>query len=162
MKTDKELAVQKTLVIGVGNTVMGDDGLGIYALNELVKRPLPDNVDTLEAGTALLDAMPDLEEYDKIVFIDAIDSEDDDVMVIRDPASSASMGRTLSQHDLGIQEVLNLILLEKGSLPETVIIGIRPEQITFSMRLSEGVSAKMPTLLDAIYIELRLQPLTVN
>ena len=74
----------RVLIVGVGNTIMGDDGLGVYALNQLKSRELPEYVDTLEAGTALLDALPDLKNYDKMVLIDAVAADSRKVCVARE------------------------------------------------------------------------------
>ncbi len=145
----------RTLVVGVGNTVMGDDGLGVRALESLRERELPACVDTLEAGTALLDALPKLEHYDKVILIDAVAGNTDGVEVVRDPVGTGVPGRGFSLHDLGIQEALKLILLEKGSLPEVVIMGLGPESIGFGTELSNEVRSGIPKLVDAVMNEIQ-------
>jgi hydrogenase maturation protease len=145
----------KILVVGVGNSIMGDDGLGVWALSELKSREVPDYVETVEAGTALACAMPDLRDYDKVVFIDAVDADGQPVSVLRNPAFSQLPERSLSLHELGIEEALRLCLLVDGKLPEIVIVGLKPERIELGMELSQEVASKIPQLVEAVLDEIR-------
>lgn len=141
--------------MGIGNTIMGDDGLGVRALNELRSRELPDCVDTLEAGTALLDVLPDLKEYDKVVFIDAVAVDGRTVSVLRNPCFSELSQRALSLHEMGIQEALRLQLLVDGELPEIVIMGLRPVRMEMATEVSHEVASKIPELVQAVWDEIR-------
>ena len=145
----------RVLIVGVGNTIMGDDGLGVYALNQLKSRELPEYVDTLEAGTALLDALPDLKNYDKMVLIDAVAADSRKVCVLRNPASSELPERALCSHEMGIEEALRLQLLADGKLPEIVIMGLKPGQIEMSTELSDEVASRIPELVEAVLDEIR-------
>jgi hydrogenase maturation protease len=145
----------RILVVGVGNSVMGDDGLGVRALEALRSRELPDHVDTVEAGTALLDALPDLKEYDKVVLIDAIAADEQSVNVLRNPPLARSPERAFSLHEMGIGEALGLQRLVDGGLPEIVIMGIRPQRIEISTELSRDVASRLPELVEAVLDEIR-------
>ena len=145
----------RILVVGVGNTIMADDGLGVRALDDLKSRPLPDHVDTLEAGTALLDALPDLRKYDKVVLIDAVASDGRTVSILRNLASSELPQRGLSLHEMGIGEALRLRLLIDGKLPEIVIMGLKPRRIQMGTELSDEVASEIPELVEAVLKEIR-------
>lgn len=145
----------KILVVGVGNTIMGDDGLGVYALNELESTQLPDHVELREAGTALLDALPDLKEYAKVVLIDAIAGDAEGVNVLRGPPAAESPQAVLSLHEVGIEEALRLQRLVDGKLPEIVIIGLKPQRIAMTTELSDQVASKIPELVEAVLAEIR-------
>lgn len=145
----------RILIVGVGNTVMRDDGLGVRALDELKRRELPDYVDTVEAGTALLDALPDLKKYDKMVLIDAVAADGHSVSVLRNPAASQLPQMPLSLHEMGIEEALRLRLLVDGKLPEIVIIGLKPKRIEIGTELSDEVASKIPDLVEAVFSEIR-------
>ena len=146
----------KILVVGVGNTIMADDGLGVRALDELESGGLPDHVDTVEAGTALEDALPDLTKYDKVILIDAVaaDGNGETVSVLRDPPVSQLPQRGLSQHEMGISEALRLRLLLDGELPEVVVMGLTPRRIEMSTELSDEVTSEIPELVAAILDEI--------
>jgi hydrogenase maturation protease len=140
---------KKLLVVGVGNTIMGDDGTGVCALRELQSKGLPDGVDVIEAGTALLDALPSLKPYSWMLILDAIESTSDQVVTIHDPLSTSLPAQILSLHDVGIREALTITLLEQGFLPEVTVMGIRPERTAFVDELSENVAARLPALVEA-------------
>src|SRR5690348_7528678 len=61
----------KTLVLGLGNVLMGDEGIGVYVVRELGKRELPPNVECLDGGTGGFTLLEPLENADRIVIIDA-------------------------------------------------------------------------------------------
>ena len=147
--------MRRILVVGVGNSIMGDDGIGVCALNELKARELPDYVDTLEAGTALLDALPDLKKYDKMVLIDAAAVDSQAVSVLRNPSFSELPPSALSLHEMGIKEALRLQLLVDGKLPEVIIMGLTPRRIEMGTELSPEVASKIPELLEAVLDEIR-------
>jgi len=143
------------LVVGVGNTVMRDDGLGVHALEEIRSRELPEHVDTIEAGTALIDALPDLREYRKVIFIDAVQKEGDEIHIVRNPASESLPEGGFTAHEMGIDETLRIKLLTEGSLPEIVIMGLKPEKIEFGTELSEKIASQIPELVDAVFDEIK-------
>jgi hydrogenase maturation protease len=144
----------KVLVVGVGNTIMADDGLGVAALHRLRESSLPAHVDTVEAGTALLDALPDLAPYHRVILLDAVQSNGEGVAVLRDPLSADMPNRGLSLHDVGIEEALKLIRLECGALPEIVIMGLNPTRLGFDTHLSDDVAGRLPVLVDAVLKEI--------
>ena len=144
----------RILVAGVGNIVMGDDGMGVYALQALNNQELPDHVDTVEAGTALLDALPELAPYSKLILLDAVQNENDGVCVVRDPLATSSPAPGFSLHDIGITEALSMIRLEQGDLPEVVIIGVRPRNTEFGTQLSTAVETAIPTIVSAVTREI--------
>lgn len=145
----------RTLIVGVGNTLMGDDGLGVHALNLVQSRELPGGVDTLEGGTSFIYALPDLTGYEKLILLDAVETDEDGVVVIRNPRFDGSQHHAISLHELGVEEALRLILVETGHLPEVVIMGARPENIAFGMELCAATSARIERLADSVMDEIR-------
>ena len=145
----------RILIVGVGNTLMGDDGLGVHTLDLLRSRELPGGVDTLKGGTSLIHALPDLTPYDKLILLDAIENDEDGVMVIRNAELDGFPQHAISLHELGIEDVLRLVLLETGHLPEVVIMGVRPERIAFRTDLCAATSARIGELVDTVMHEIR-------
>jgi hydrogenase maturation protease len=144
----------RILVVGVGNTVMRDDGLGVYTLERVKEQELPANVDTVEAGTALMDALPDLKPYDKVIFIDAVQSDSEGVHTMRLLDFKGQLDSSFNAHEMGIEETLRMRLLEDKVLPEIVIMGIKPEKIEFGTELSDNVASKIPELAEAVLDEI--------
>jgi hydrogenase maturation protease len=144
----------RILIVGVGNTLMGDDGLGVHALELVRSKELPSGVDTLERGKSLIHALPDLTGYEKLILLDAVVTDEDGVVVIRNPEFAGPLHQAISLHELGIEEALRLLLLEMGYLPEVVIMGVRPERIAFGMELSAVTSARTQRLADTVMEEI--------
>ncbi len=144
----------RILIVGVGNILMGDDGLGVYALDRVRSRALPGSVDTLEGGKSLIHALPDLTGYEKLILLDAVETDEDGVVVIRNLEFAGPPHNAISLHELGVEEALRLILFETGHLPEVVIIGVRPEKIAFGMELSVVTSARIDRLADTVMDEI--------
>jgi hydrogenase maturation protease len=144
----------RILIVGVGNTLMGDDGLGVHALELVRSKELPSGVDTLERDKSLIHALPDLTGYEKLILLDAVVTDEDGVVVIRNPEFAGPLHHAISLHELGIEEALKLLFLEMGYLPEVVIMGVRPEKIAFGMELSAVTYAKTQRLADTVMDEI--------
>jgi hydrogenase maturation protease len=147
----------RILVMGIGNLLLGDDGLGIHAVRELGRTDLPDTVDLMDAGTAFLDAVSEIGDVTKIVIIDAVRYGKKPGTVYRipiDPGRRPSDGVCL--HGFS---VIDTMKLARSKLPETVVLlGIEPESIDWTMELSHTVSKAMPLLIDAVLHEMFHRP----
>ncbi len=144
----------RILIVGVGNTLIGDDGLGVHALDLLRSKELPGSVDTLEGARSLIQTLPDLTGYDKLILLDAIESDGDDVRMIRNAELDGFPRHAISLHELGIEDALRLVLLETGHLPEVVIMGLRPEKMAFGTDLCAATSARIGELVDSVMHEI--------
>jgi hydrogenase maturation protease len=145
-----ELTAHRDVVIGVGNPLMGDDGLGIVAVARLRERWSDDDTLVLiDGGTWGMNILPLIECARRLLIIDAIDDglppgsrielERDDI--------PRYLGRTLSPHQLDLREVMAVAEL-RGTLPvETIAVGVQPDHIGLSLNLSPVVAAKLPGLL---------------
>jgi hydrogenase maturation protease len=145
------------LIIGLGNPLRGDDGVGCRVVNELTRRGLPEGVYALDAGTpglALLDLMTG---YERVILVDAADMGLEPGCFQRmTPAEVhllASAG-PCSLHSLGLAEVLALAQALERPLPEIVIFGIQPAQVGWQEGLSPAVGAALPALAEALLKEI--------
>jgi hydrogenase maturation protease len=155
--------VAKLLVLGVGNSLLADDGAGVHAALELRERTSerPD-ITILDAGTLSFSLLPALEDADALIAFDAArrggrpgelhvcEGEDFDRFVQRS-------GRSV--HEVGLADLLDMARLS-GQLPgKRVLIGVEPQTIDWGLRLSEPVAAALPQCVDVAldYIE-RWQP----
>jgi hydrogenase maturation protease len=138
------------LVIGVGNPLMGDDGLGIVAVALLRQRwQDTDDLKLVDGGTWGMNLLPQIESARRLLIIDAIDRgfEPGARIELERDEIPRYLGLTLSPHQLDLREVLALAEL-RGTLPrEALALGIQPEKIALSLDLSRVVSAKLSGLL---------------
>jgi len=145
--------MERTLILGVGNILQKDDGIGVFVVNQLLESgmELPGHVDIMDGGTAGLDLIPIMYEYDRIIIIDALKVADHPGSVYRfTPEYLLSSSSRVSLHEIGISEILNMLKIQ-GANPEVEIIGIVPEDIeTLEIAISPAVADAVPRVMDLI------------
>ncbi len=152
------------LVMGLGNLLMGDDGLGSRVINELERDYLPcDEVCLLDGGTLGLDLLPRLEGIEKLLLIDALQMGAEPGAVYRLDGEDVprAFANKLSVHQMGLQDLLAVAELQ-GHLPEElVVIGAQSASIEMVMKLSPPVEAAFDKVVSAVLAELEAwgQPL---
>lgn len=138
---------RQPLILGLGNVLMSDDGLGVHAVRALVERGLsPDRC--IEIGTAVLKAQGLLEEADSVIAIDAIQADGPPGTMYCMDIDDAALSRRETLHDLSITGVLRLIPEDKR--PRVRVVGIEPERLDYGMTLSETVAGAMTPLLTKV------------
>lgn len=133
MSTD----TKKTLVLGLGNVIMGDEGVGVHVVRALEKQHLPANVECLDGGTGGFILLEPLQAADHIILIDATDDGNSPGTVTRTtPRFSKDYPPTLTAHDIGVKDLLDAFYMQSGER-EVVLyaISIDPRQ-PISMELS--------------------------
>ncbi len=142
-----------TLVLGIGNLLLGDEGLGVHAARALIRNGSPPGTSVLEVGTAILDALPALEEAERVIILDAVKADREPGTLYRMNLEDCETTPCIaSMHGFDFHRVLALAGNE--SSPEVVVLGIEPEQIDWSLELSSRVSESMPRLLEMVRTEL--------
>lgn len=140
--------VRRIAVVGIGNIVMGDDGVGVALARRLAKLPLPPHVEVIEGGTLGLELASLLTDKDVILFLDAISAEQEPGSVLRyeiaDPADLHCVRR--SAHDGGLEELLRF-LVSHSPPPRVVLLGIVPAELGF---LHIGPSPALERKLDQL------------
>jgi len=145
------------LVLGVGNLIMSDDGIGVRVVQRLLERySFPAGVRVVDGGTLGLDLLPMLEGVEKLLLIDAVETGTASETICR--LSGAEIPRAmktrLSPHQAGLQDLLLLAELQ-GHLPgETVLLGVRPETIGLGLTLSAQVASCLDPLVALALEEL--------
>lgn len=133
----------RDVVIGVGNPLMGDDGIGLVALCRLQDEwDVGDDVLLVDGGTWGMNLLPTIEGARHLLLLDAIDSRKapgSEVTLVRDEIPRY-FAHKLSPHQIDLRETLALAEL-RGTLPaETVAVGLQPERIELSLELSPVVA----------------------
>ena len=145
------------VIIGLGNILLKDDGIGIHMINELLRLDLPDDVELIDAGTAGLDMFPEIRYAKKVVIIDAFKGAKAPGTIYRvspDEILHQPGDHVLSLHQSDIVEAL-LMARRMDILPEdTIIIGIEPKDIDWGLGLSHDITQRLPQILRAIRDEI--------
>ncbi|MDX1661137.1 MAG: hydrogenase maturation protease [Gemmatimonadota bacterium] len=141
-----------TLVVGLGNPLMTDDGIGLAALERLRARwrpPAESGVEYVDGGTWGLFLLPEIERAGAVIFLDAIQAGEEPGAVIelsRDEIPAALSVTGLSVHQLALADLIALASL-RGTLPErTAAIGIQP----LYMRMGTEVTPEAEAALDDV------------
>jgi hydrogenase maturation protease len=145
------------LVLGLGNPLRGDDGIGPRVIEALNHRRLPEGMTALDAGTGGLDLLQILEGWERAIIIDAADVGREPGQFARFTPDEARFVKTddaSSFHNAGLAEVLTLAEAVGQSLPELVIFGVQPAKIGWGEGLSEAVEAVLPNLVNAVLEEI--------
>lgn len=153
---DKSIAQKKILLLGIGNILMSDEGLGVRAL-EAVKdgcRP-PSGVRCVDGGTMGLALLELIKEFPFVIIIDALKSgsRPGTILKLRGRDTPASVGLCSSAHGLGIKELIALAEFE-GFNPDITIIGMEPKDISPGLKLTPVVKKRLPLLVKAVIREL--------
>lgn len=130
---------KKTLILGVGNILMGDEGVGVHVVREVEKHTLPHNVECLDGGTGGFILLEPLQNADRIILIDAAADGNPIGTVTRTvPRFSSDYPPTLTAHDVGLKDLLDVFYMQSGHR-EVILyaIAIDPRQ-PIRMSLSES------------------------
>jgi hydrogenase maturation protease len=145
-------------VIGLGNILLKDEGVGVHAV-EALKRiyDLPEEVRLIDGGTLGLDLLPFIEGAEKILFVDAMDlkKEPGAIAVIEDQEIPSLLEPKLSLHHVGLSDLLFASRF-MGIQPEKMaLIGIQPETMEMGLDLSPAILRRFEELLATIVGKLR-------
>jgi hydrogenase maturation protease len=133
------------LVLGVGNLLMGDEGVGVHALWQLEQENLPNTIRLLDGGTGGFHLLSLFQEHDPLILIDAtMDGKTVGTVTLTRPRFASDFPRTLSAHDIGLRDLLESAQLI-GPLPTMYLITISIDEIqSMVMELSPAVQQSIP------------------
>lgn len=145
------------LVLGIGNLVMSDDGIGVRVVQRLAERyRFPAGVTLLDGGTLGLDLLPKLEGVTRLLVLDAIETGGRPGTVVRlaDDEIPIAMATKISPHQMGLKDLLSVAMLMGFDPEEMVLWGVQPEQIEMGMELSPAVEARLDVMEENVLLEL--------
>jgi len=147
---------KKVIIIGIGNLILRDEGVGVHAVRALEDMDLPHGVEVIDGGTATMELLPVFQEAGRIIVIDALrgGARPGTIYRLSPDDLMRETERPLSLHQVGLLEVLGMAR-QIGGDPEVVIIGVEPKEISWGMELTPEVQARLPRVMDAVFEELR-------
>lgn len=149
-----------TLILGLGNTLRGDDGIGPAVIAALQSdQRLPSDVDLLDGGTSGLEIVLLLDGYRRAVIVDAANMDcapgewrrftAEPLLLADDP-----MGLQGTLHNAGLIEALQLAHALGTAPAEIVVFGVQPQNVGWNSGLSDAVRAAVPAVQRAVLDEL--------
>lgn len=148
----------RILILGVGNILLKDEGAGVRVVEYLRERfEFPESVSCIDGGTAGPALTSLLSAFDHAIIVDAVMYGSTPGTLYRIPADQISISPPVmaTAHQIGIRDVLALVMLENdGHCPETVIIGVEPQEVSPGLELTPVVEAAVSRLASLVIEEL--------
>lgn len=147
----------KILVVGVGNILLADEGLGIVALSELRRKLLSDDVVLFDAGTDIYKIMNFNDHFRKIIVLDAVKQKQPAGTIYRLPLEQIEIeSDAKSSHQIKVIEALKLmqITIDNFKESEIIIMGVEPNRIDYCVGLSKEVENALFYFVDLVLEEI--------
>lgn len=139
------------LVLGVGNLLLKDEGVGIHVIRTLEKEELPPNVSLMDGGTGGLHLISWIQDYNRIIMVDAtLDHNPPGTIRLIRPRYATDFPPLMSAHEIGLRDMIEaMILTEK--LPDIQLIVVSAEDISeVGMELTPAVEAAVPEVVEMV------------
>ena len=147
---------EEILVLGIGNVLLGDEGIGVHTVRALEGETLPENVRLLDGGTGGFHLISVFQQYKKIILIDAtLDGRTPGTVSLLKPRYAKDFPRTLSAHDIGLKDLVQSAAL-LGFLPEITLVTVSiTDPQPLSMELSDLVAQAMIEVIAVVRAQLK-------
>lgn len=145
------------LVLGVGNILLQDEGIGVRVVQELQRRfVLPPEVEVMDGGTAGMSLLEDVMDRERVIIVDAVRTGAAPGTVVRlvDGEVPVFLQQRISPHQLGLSDLLAMLTLAEQAPRYMVLLGVVPESLELSLELSPLIEPKVALLVDQVVAEL--------
>jgi hydrogenase maturation protease len=147
----------KVLILGIGNVLMGDEGIGVHVVNAVEKAALPPGVDCLDGGTGSFLLLEPMQNAGKVILIDAtVDGSPAGTIRRLRPKYSADYPPTLTAHDIGLKDLLDAFYLMGKAAPDVSLYAISiPPLQDMKTELSPSLERAVPRAAQLVWDEAR-------
>lgn len=145
----------RLVVVGVGNLLLKDEGIGVHIAHALQQIDIPRGAKIIDGGTSS-DLPYYLRDVDKLIIIDAVKAGGKPGTVYRFHPHDVNIEseEILSVHELGLEQSLKMMSLMGSEPKEIVIIGIEPKEIDWGTELSAELQQKIPEIVNLVLNEI--------
>lgn len=147
----------RVLVLGIGNILLGDEGIGVRVVEALSARyRFPEGVQVVDGGTAGMGLLDLIAGQSHVIIVDAVKGGAEPGTIVRLAGDAVPVGfrQRVSPHSLGLGDVLALLAILDQAPQQLVVIGIEPAGLDFGVGLSPIVASHLETLVNAVLAEL--------
>jgi hydrogenase maturation protease len=152
---------RRILVLGVGNSILKDEGFGVHVVQELIKQRdslgIPPNVELVDGATLGLDLLYYMEGRDKIILIDIVNAGAEPGEIFKftpHDIKTKSFINKVSMHQVTLFDVLTMAEVTDSLPDEVVLITVQPGEIDWGEELTPAVEAQIPKVIELILKEL--------
>ena len=148
--------IKPILVLGLGNILLMDEGIGVHVAQKLMDMPLPADVEVMDGGTLGLNLIYYLEGRKKVIVIDAVltDAPPGTLYRFTDRDLEEQTGSLVSAHDVNFVHVLKNAAFIGIKPEEVVFIGIKPDEIAEGLGLTPVIEEKIPRIIELVMKEI--------
>lgn len=148
--------MKKIKVVGIGNSIMQDDGIGVHVINKMAEMDFPSNIEFVDAGVNSYDMVDIFCQADSLIIVDAMHTGGEPGTIYRAPLDELglkSIDSIASLHEMHFIEAINMVRL-LGANPEVIVYGIEPQTVSLGLELTPLIADKVPRLMELIQEEL--------
>jgi len=142
----------KIVVIGIGNLLLMDEGIGIHTINELEKHDLPESIEIYDGGTGGFKLIDLMHGAARVIFIDAVETGKSPGTVTifgAEEVHSIYNNKKYSLHDTDLMEIIKMTEM-LGNPPMIEIVGIQPKTINYGTTLSKELADSMSNIVNSV------------
>lgn len=153
------------LVMGLGNILMEDEGVGIEVIERLRQRyRLSDRIELLDGGTSGMALLDDLRMRERLIVVDAVRTGQPagSIVVLKDDQVPAFFRSKISPHQLALSDVLAVLTLTGEVPPDVTVIGVEPASLTTHLGLSDLVASRLDALTTRVVMEISAMGFSVE
>lgn len=146
----------KVMVVGIGNYILQDEGVGVHAINRLMEMDFPEGVEIVDGGTHSYDLVDFFCQADNLIIIDAIQAGEEPGTMYRAPLEEMGLKseeNCTSLHQLHFIEAIKMVNL-MGYYPRVIVFGVEPQVIDWGLKLTPSIAEKLPRLTELVAQEI--------
>lgn len=150
---DSQNSSSDVAVLGIGNILMGDEGVGIHVIQTLEKSyTFSPSINLIDGGTTGFDLIPYFEDCEKMIIVDAIDFQKEPGYIgsLYNEEIHYRFNTKISLHHAGLADVLSVIKLTDIPSPDMMLIGVQPLHVKMGINLSDVIANKMEQILNTV------------
>lgn len=148
----------RVVVLGVGNILMSDEGVGVHAVTALAERyDFPECVEIIDGGTSGMDCLDRIADADLLLIADCMrkaGKQPGDITRIADDEINAWFKTKISPHQVGLSDVLAACCFHGMSPKKVVLVGVQPASFETSMELTPKVAAVLDQVIERLLAEI--------
>ena len=147
---------QDVLILGIGNILLKDEGIGVHVVNRLKEMSLPEDVELLDGGTAGLDLVDFIANRKKVIVIDAVNAGEKPGTIYRLTEKNLDIKpkAIMSFHEIDFLDAIHMSDAMGNKPAEVVVIGIQPKDMSDGTELSPEIEEEIPDIVKVVMKEL--------
>jgi hydrogenase maturation protease len=153
------LSQKDILIMGVGNILLRDEGIGVHVVKRLKEMSLPENVEVLDGGTAGLELVDFMENRRKLIVIDAVKNGERPGTIYRLTEKNLKIKpkAIMSFHEIDFLDALYMSEVMKNRPKEVIVIGVEPKDMSDGLDLSPEIEERIPRIIEIVMEELKTE-----